>query len=919
MKIGTKLSMAFMLIAIIFIVASVAFLFESQTALSNAAFSQLESVRADKQAQIESFFTERKADTQILTNTVTLFRQNAFQKLKSIRENRKFQLEHYFQERIHDVTVAAKSLSISQAVFQFEEALHSEKPEEMLLPIEKKFHTELELFTKQHGYSNLFLVATDGDIVYTTLNQIKIGTNLLNSDLLKKSPINQVFKKGLKRVVLQDFSPCVLSDVNQQVAFIAAPVFQADKLIGVLILCIFPDHVNDIVHQRESLGKTGEVYLVGNFKGTTGYRSDRIIKNKGKAIIGVEKAGSDINVALAGQSATKIKTGSTGQVEITSYTPLDIPDLNWAIVVTTEFEEAITPIEIGKKENYFAQYIAKYGYYDAFLIHPQGRIFHTVMHEADYNTNIISGKYSSSQLGSLVRKVIKTKTVGISDFAPYEPSHGEPAAFIAQPLIINNEIKMIVALQISDVELSNITQQRAGMGDTGETYLVGSDNLMRSNSFLDPVNHSIKASFANPIQGSINTETVKAALAGKTGSKIIKDYRNTLVLSSYTPIKVGDTIWALLAEIDKDEAFAAINKLRLWLIIVILLSLVVIVSIALLFNSSIKHPLNHLVTVSKDISAGNLNNDIIVTRKDEIGQLLRAFADMQNKLHTILSSITQVASIVDHSAEEISQGNISLSQRTEQQAASLEETAASMEQMTSTVQQNADNAKMASQLAISSKDNAVKGGKVVNSAITAMNEINSSSKKVTEIIGVINDIAFQTNLLALNAAVEAARAGEQGRGFAVVASEVRNLAQRSATAAKEIKVLIEDSVNKVDEGTQLVNKSGQTLEEIVISVKKVSDIIAEISAAGQEQSTGIAQVNKVVAQMDDMVQQNAALVEEAAAASESLKGQAQNLKEQIAFFDVGELKLHKPKSKVSKKISPSKEKDNDDNDGWEDF
>ncbi len=904
MKIGTKLYLSFMSIAIIFIVAGISFLLESKTALSQAAFNQLESVKANKKAQIEDFFTERQADIKILTNTISVFQQNAFQKLEATRESKKFQLEQFFQERIHDISVASKILPMAQTIIEFEQTLHSKNSK----PLPDNFNQELELFVKQYGYGNLFLIAADGDIVYTTTEQVKIGTNLLSNEQMKNGSMAKVFKKGSQRVVLQDF--LLSSILDKEVVFLAAPILQDEKLFGVLILCIYPEQINTIVHTE----KNTKTYLVGKFKDKIGYRNAKISN--------IEEVDDDINAALIGQSSTKIKIDNTDNIKITSYAPLTIPDLNWAIIVNSSLEEALTIIEAGKQDDYFAEYISKYGYYDVLLIHPQGQIFYSVTHEADYNTNIITGKYYNSKLGFLVREVLKTNAIGISDFAPYEPSHGEPAAFIAQPLIIENEVKMIIALQINDKKLSNIMQQRAGMGKTGETYLVGSDNLMRSNSFLDPINHSIKASFANPANGSINTESVKAALDGKTGIQIIRDYRDSLVLSAYTPITVGNTTWALLAEIDKSEAFTAINKLVFWLGGIILIGLIVIIGIALLFNRSIKQPLNHLVHISKNIAAGKLNNNIITTRKDEIGQLLLAFDEMQNQLNTILSSIIQVSTIVDSSAEEISQGNLSLSQRTEQQAASLEETAASMEQMTSTVQQNADNAGMASQLAISSKDNAVEGGKVVNMAIIAMAEINISSKKVTEIIGVINDIAFQTNLLALNAAVEAARAGEQGRGFAVVASEVRNLAQRSATAAKEIKTLIEDSVNKVDEGTQLVNKSGKTLEEIVISVKKVSDIITEISAAGQEQSSGISQVNKVVSQMDDMVQQNAALVEEAAAASESLKGQAQNLKEQISFFNVGELDLNNKNLTLSKKTSrktQTAKKTDENNDGWEDF
>jgi methyl-accepting chemotaxis protein len=257
-----------------------------------------------------------------------------------------------------------------------------------------------------------------------------------------------------------------------------------------------------------------------------------------------------------------------------------------------------------------------------------------------------------------------------------------------------------------------------------------------------------------------------------------------------------------------------------------------------------------------------------------------------NAMMTLVEEIKTVSTEVHGGAEEISQGNMHLSQRTEEQASSLEETASAMEEMTSAVKQSADNASQANQLAAAARQRAEKGGSVVSAAVTAMGEINSSSKKIADIIGVIDEIAFQTNLLALNAAVEAARAGEQGRGFAVVASEVRNLAGRSATAAKEIKTLIKDSVSKVEEGTKLVDESGKALGEIGTAVAKVTDVIAEIAASSQEQASGIEQVNKAVVQMDESTQQNAALVEEAAAASESIVEKAKQLSNVVAHYRV---------------------------------
>ena len=353
---------------------------------------------------------------------------------------------------------------------------------------------------------------------------------------------------------------------------------------------------------------------------------------------------------------------------------------------------------------------------------------------------------------------------------------------------------------------------------------------------------------------------------------------------------------------------------------------------------AVVNPLSAALETIGGLAEGDLTIDMEGEYQGAFAELKEGLNETVDNLSDMVDKILDGAGNIVTSSDEIAKGNTDLSQRTEQQASSLEETASSMEEMTSTVKQNADNAREANQLASAARDQAEKGGDVVQNAVVAMSEINSSSKKIADIIGVIDEIAFQTNLLALNAAVEAARAGEQGRGFAVVAGEVRNLAQRSAGAAKEIKGLISDSVEKVDEGSRLVDESGKTLDEIVSAVKKVSDIISEIAAASSEQSAGIEEVNKAISQMDEMTQQNAALVEEATAASEAMSEEAKTLDELMSFFNIEEEEeepvRRAPKKKrksrsssvseepVEKKSTRSKRKPKpvqDEDDEWEEF
>ena len=567
--------------------------------------------------------------------------------------------------------------------------------------------------------------------------------------------------------------------------------------------------------------------------------------------------------------------------------------------------------------DFFEKFISTYGYYDFFLIDKSGDIFYTVTKEADYQTNLLTGAYNHSGLGTLYKKVSNNKSYAMSDFSRYAPSNNEPAGFIALPYTNIYGVEIVIALQLSINKINHLMQQRSGMGESGESYLIGRDLLMRSDSFLDPEGHSVKASFAgNVANNGVNTEGAKLAISGKSGNKIITDYNGNLVLSAYTPININGIKWALLSEIDVSEAFSPIYQMYWNIFYIILLGLSFIIVIALLTSKSILQPLGGEPTEMQRISETIADGDLMVsfTQHNNHSSVYGAMQRMTANLRNVISEIIHDSNNLTNVAMETSALSLQSSTSLQGQKSNIEQVAAAVEEMSvsiNEVSQNAANVALSAQSASSSSRQAnIKIretisdlnnlGTEIRQASGVIQDLEKDTNEIGSVLEVIRGIAEQTNLLALNAAIEAARAGEQGRGFAVVADEVRTLASKTQESTKNIEVMIEKLQKASNDAVNAMVVSQDVCKHTIENTHSVADVISSmngeiesitqmtelIATAVEEQSCVSTDISKNVTAISDVAYENSASAEQVSASSKDISNIADALNQLTLRFKV---------------------------------
>lgn len=890
----------------------------SEQALETSAYNQLSAARAIKSKQVESYFDEREGDLNVLSNTALSFYQQSQQHLNAQSRVKADAIAKLFTQLNSELTLFAQSYDTTEALKAFNKSFQPGEPlqENARWRINRDIYGEhVSRFQQAFGWYDAYLINSDGHILYSAEQKDDLGQNV-NDIRLQNSGLARAYSLASEGHAsgnhLGDFA--FYPPTNDYAAFVVGPVNNASgKRVGYVALQLPLTRINAILGSTTDELVKQRSFLVG---------SDKKLRSDAPFLSMLQSHQSNRRIETAATSENKpgigLIRGYEGELVMAQWQPISISEsVTWTLVNEVDINSALVP-QTNTDESYFAKYLDEYGYYDLFLIHTDGEIFYTVTKEADYKTNILSGTYSDSNFGKLIQQVAQTQSFALADFSPYAPSQGIPAAFIAMPVFASdNTVAFYVALQLSLDSINNMMQLREGMGQTGETYLVGEDYRMRSDSFLDKTNHSVNASFAGSIEkNGVRTKASTSALSGQTGTDEIIDYNGNPVLSSYSPLSIGQTTWAVIAEIDVAETFEAIHSIKkvIWLNLGITVLATTLISVYL--AKVIRKPLGgeprDMMALAEQIADGDLTYNFEQNIRQ--GSVYASLYKMSTNLKGLISHMLESSQALASTAEETSVASEQTTTAVTNQQADTEMVATAVNQMTSTVNEVAHSTGNAASISKEAHQLSLDGIALLQKSMAAnhaltdeinvtaqdMDSLVESAQQVDKVLSVIQTIAEQTNLLALNAAIEAARAGEHGRGFAIVADEVRQLASKTQDSTSDIQNILASvqeaanasvanmtrSVERANATTELSKQTAEAFESINDAIEKIDDMMAQISTASEEQAQVTEDINKRVSHISEVSMETSASAQQLSAASQEVARSAESLTEQTRQFRV---------------------------------
>ncbi|MFY0676742.1 MAG: HAMP domain-containing protein [Neptuniibacter sp.] len=927
-------------------------LVEISSTLRQQALEKLTAVREVKRNSLKSFFSSIEKQIQTLSSNPTLIdainnyehAQNVLlvsshlpkSKIDSSKESlQRFYLED-FSQKYKDRNSGRSPTEIEYNLMYLDDdainlqtqfLLDSETSEpdasiiykNQLSQASDSLSNILSPVTKNYALTNIHIVSqNDSRIIYSENKSVDFGTRL-NEGPYANTGLAYAVSQALTTddqnfTYISDFESYQPS-MGTPSLFIVSPIIQEGSNNAVVVFQLDVAQINAVMAERTGLGKTGETYLVGN---DYLLRSDAV--QSGSLTAAESMRNSDkgrvlslaISKALAGRTGTGVTKNYDDKLVLSAWTPVKIDTFSWALLAEIDITEALSPID-EEGHPFYEKYAKTNGYQDLLLINPDGQIFFTSAKGQEASTNILQGQFKNTHLSKLVNQVKEKKRFAFADFEPYAPDNNHPASFMAIPLVNQDKIELIIAARLPLGGINSIMAIRKGMGNSGESYLVGSDKRMRSDSFNDTQNRSVEASFSGDvINNGVDTYAVNSALKGESGAVIDLNYNAKPVLAAFAPLKIGDQFWAMVAEVDTAEAFAKSSTLQLLTIAVLCCTTALIIFIGFIVSRQISAPLSSAARLAEHVSAGNLTQQIQVTNKDEIGVLQKSLSSMNIALKNMVLRIGSSSEEQAASATQLSDITQQTKRHIKLQNENTEQVAVAIHQLSTTVQEVSENTQLAADAANEAESAVNKGNTQVKETITeihsfarelstisdSLTRVQNGTHKIGDIVDVINGIASQTNLLALNAAIEAARAGEKGRGFAVVADEVRALAQSTQDSTRQIEEMISElqaSSNASSEAMKrgqlqmdlvvnLAENTGEALSAIHESVDRISAMSVQVSSATEQQSKAAEEIHRNVVEINKLSEHtnhDAELVDQS---SQQLIELASSLQSQIKQF-----------------------------------